>query len=492
MKAIPKGILLLIVTLILSVSIHGQEDQKKDGNEFRKEFEAFKSGIEKDFKAFKDRNDSIFITFLQGAWKEYELFVTEKEIRPKPLEQPVWDGENESHGEIPLQEKELEKEEQQPPRSQGSAPKAGRAEEAVVFPSAPMPFFGAMVDVPLASCNQEPMSSPTSQRVTEFFDYLASDIITRKSIAINNDIADKRKLNGWGTFQLLEQLSGKYYADRNRRCLFIWYALLKLGIDARIGLNDEDICLFAHTDSEVFNNRFMLVNGRKYYLFTLGDDSPSIERIQTYEADYPASLAPLSLKLSMAPELGSDTFERKLDYEGGQISLLADLSLLDFYATYPDCRLEVYFSAPLSVKALDAFDRALGEGFSALDKTGKVNRLLNLLQYAFPYRLDEQQFGREKYMFAEEAIFYPYSDCEDRAVLLSRLIKHYTGLPVIGLDYPGHVAIGVALDKDIQGDFVYWEGKRYYVCDPSYVGAGLGFVMNETKGIQPGLIQINY
>lgn len=44
--------------------------------------------------------------------------------------------------------------------------------------------------------------------------------------------------------------------------------------------------------------------------------------------------------------------------------------------------------------------------------------LLHYLHRAFPYKTDEAQFGIERTLFAEEMYYYPYSDCEDRSILL--------------------------------------------------------------------------
>ena len=75
--------------------------------------------------------------------------------------------------------------------------------------------------------------------------------------------------------------------------------------------------------------------------------------------------------------------------------------------------------------------------------------------------------------------FYPYSDCEDRAVLFSRLVDMLTGLPGIGLSYPGHVAAAVKLPEEVKGDYVKYGRELYTVCDPTYMGAGIGRGMPE-------------
>lgn len=46
------------------------------------------------------------------------------------------------------------------------------------------------------------------------------------------------------------------------------------------------------------------------------------------------------------------------------------------------------------------------------------------------------------------------------------------------LDYPGHMATAVSVGKDqIRGAYVELNGKKYVVCDPTYVNAEAGRMM---------------
>ena len=82
------------------------------------------------------------------------------------------------------------------------------------------------------------------------------------------------------------------------------------------------------------------------------------------------------------------------------------------------------------------------------------------MQTSFNYKTDDGQFGEENYLFPEETLHYRYSDCEDRSILFTWLVKNILGLDVIGLDYPGHVAAAVALDNPVSGDSVTYKEKK--------------------------------
>lgn len=104
-----------------------------------------------------------------------------------------------------------------------------------------------------------------------------------------------------------------------------------------------------------------------------------------------------------------------------------------------------------------------------------------LLQTAFEYKTDEEQFGGKRSLFADESLYYPYCDCEDRSILLSILVRDLVGLDVVLLQFPGHLATAVKFNEEVEGDWLDLEDGRYVVCDPTYIGAPVGMAMPEGK-----------
>jgi len=100
------------------------------------------------------------------------------------------------------------------------------------------------------------------------------------------------------------------------------------------------------------------------------------------------------------------------------------------------------------------------------------------------------QFGKENYLFPEETLYYPYSDCEDRSILFAWLVHSLLGMDVIGLDYPGHVATAVQFKGNVGGDAIQYNGRRYVVADPTYINASVGMTMPDFKNAKPGVIEI--
>jgi len=72
--------------LLLSTAIQAQVSDTT--SDFGKEFNAFNRQIQQEFSSFKNKNDSLFLVFLEQSWKKFEGEVAEKPVMPEPPVQP--------------------------------------------------------------------------------------------------------------------------------------------------------------------------------------------------------------------------------------------------------------------------------------------------------------------------------------------------------------------------------------------------------------------
>jgi hypothetical protein len=54
-------------------------------------------------------------------------------------------------------------------------------------------------------------------------------------------------------------------------------------------------------------------------------------------------------------------------------------------------------------------------------------------------------------------------------------VRDLLGLDVLLLYYPGHLATAVNFPTEVKGDFFMVDGLRFTICDPTFIGAGVGF-----------------
>ena len=164
-------------------------------------------------------------------------------------------------------------------------------------------------------------------------------------------------------------------------------------------------------------------------------------------------------------------------------------NLMDFYRDYPQCDVVIHYKAPMSEELREPLYAQLREAIAGKSEVEAANILLTFVQTSFQYMTDGDQFGYEKPFFPDETFYYPYCDCEDRAMLYSTLVKDLLGLDAILLDYPNHIASAVRFTEEVPGDAVVLaDGTRYVVCDPTYIGAPVGSCMDQYKTVGPQVI----
>ncbi len=167
--------------------------------------------------------------------------------------------------------------------------------------------------------------------------------------------------------------------------------------------------------------------------------------------------------------------------------------LISFYNDYPLTDIEVYFDASLSWELKEDLFTHFAPILGQLEKEeDQVQVILDFIYQSLPYMTDDEQFGGERYFFAEETIAYPYSDCEDRAVLFSHMVELLMNCPTIGIYYPNHISAAVCL-TDFKGDAVRYTygGRDFISCDPTYIHSLVGMAMNGFDHTQAKVIPVS-
>ena len=145
----------------------------------------------------------------------------------------------------------------------------------------------------------------------------------------------------------------------------------------------------------------------------------------------------------------------------------------------------MYSKASLSDLAKESLYPVLRKAIAGKTQAQAANILIDFVQTGFEYATDQQQFGYERPLYPDEALYYPFCDCEDRSILFACLVRELMGLDVVFLDYPEHLATAVHFTENVNGDYLVLEGNRYIVCDPTYIGAEIGMSMPKMRKYNP-------
>lgn len=308
------------------------------------------------------------------------------------------------------------------------------------------------------------------------YDALLSDCLkAKKTLGIGD----------WGYITLLGKVAKSVADGGNEAVLLQEWLLAQSGYHARMALSGKGVLqIWMPFDVLVYNLPYLELDGAMYFLVTDNDEDDN--ELQVLNRAFPGENLS-SLRVAGSPNLaykacGNKTLRSK-EYPTVVLHTEVNNNLITYYNDYPKVAgsWDVYATASLSDEAKRHLYPKLRNQLHGKDELQKVEMLLNWVQTAFQYKTDEEQFGSERSLFADETLYYPYCDCEDRSILLSVLVQDLVGLDVVLLHFPGHLATAVKFTTHVEGDYLDLEDGRYIVCDPTYIGAPVGMAMPDCK-----------
>lgn len=493
-----------MIVILFAALFFGIAAQCQTLEEFRKKREAEMSAMKKgqhvfmqkmqeDFNAYVEKRDSEFAAFLAERWEQFQ---TMKGIPlpspPKPDLTPEFKPEQHT-GDImkmPVISPEVTTTEK--PGQDMRIPLIQKQDEKVFAEGkVRFEFFGCMVDIVFDSrMKASPPAAANPATISGFWTSMAQ---TNYAAMINSllDYKNKLNLNDYGYYMMLRKLAGTLYPQsENGEHLMTWVMMTRSGYKIRIAYSGDRISLLIPAYSTLYAINYLDIDGLSYYMER--DLGPSVF---TYDKDYPDAYGIIDFAVKSPLNLPKNDFRREVgfSFNGKPYSFVftVNRNLVDFYAEYPQTGLQARFDAAVSPETKESVLNALSPVVSRMSQPEAAGFLLGMSQLAFGYKTDQEQFGKEKYFFPEEVLFYPYSDCEDRAVWFSYLVQSLLGLEVVGIEYEGHVATAVKFNEEMAGDYVMHKGAKYVIADPTFQNAPVGMAMplyrNSTgKVIEPG------
>lgn len=469
-----KVYLSFIMLPTLSLSSYSQV---KKQDELINQFEQFRTGIQKKQQAFIDKNDSIFLTFLQQSWKKINLI--KNELR-RPLKSPV-------QPELPdsvfkTDNREILVDTSMADKNGNFLASNYLIEDDIEYASISyrkgFHFYGIEDQLEVRPDLLPQLKTISSKSIADFYSGLAKNKeYWSEQIETLQGMRSKYLLNDWGFYQLSSKAANVFYDGANERRLLSWYILLRAGFKVKVGYNDDLVYILFPTKEKLYGTPYFKEDGDVFYV--MEENRVALEDMQTYEGNYPGNIKFISLALSEYPLLQGDKFTKTLTYKGTSFEFAFNRGVLDFLASYPQCDLRIYFGPGVTSQNQKKLDDYFLPKLKGLNKRSSIDLLLDFCQFTFPYATDQSQFGKEKYLFAEQSLYFPANDCEDRTVFLSFLIQRYLNLSTVALDFPGHVNLGVLLNEPFSGTYITYNKSKYLICDPTYINAKSGMLSQE-------------
>mgnify|MGYP007111988516 FL=1 len=400
-------------------------------NAYLRDFEKYRKSAEYDFNKFKSQNDSAFLKFLEQTWQEFDIFKNVQPVKPKPKDQPIFqveslDGKKSPNSIIADQTSLVIHEKELFIDTVTQEFKIKGFKSNAILKS--INIFGSNTNLFYYPTKLPKLTSLNEKSIYTFYkELLTNNIIWDYNINEFEKIKVTSNFNDWGYYLILSKAAESIFSNKNEEILFIWYALIKSGYCLKVGFNNESLFLLVPSKEVLYGIPYLTDKGIHYYVLNYEENQP--DHLKTYQGFFTNNAKVFSFKLSGIPLISSEKIEeRELTFNQEKVNLVFNKEYLDFLNIYPQCDLNIYFDLPLSSSILTTLSKLFIPIFQGKTSIEKINILLAFIQKAIPYKTDQEQFGKERYMFAEESLFYPYSDCEDRTVLLGQLVTYFTCL----------------------------------------------------------------
>lgn len=487
--------LLICITLILP-SIGYSQNYDEYLSRALKEYDAYKNDAFSEYEAYRAAANAEYADFMSKPWKKEETHSPLKAPEKKPDVPPVI---------LPdLDEIEI--------------PKDNEIEIAdinpIIIDDSPIPIvpivykpkpsektidfvlYGTKCGVRFDKTKKSSLGGINEKDASKFwknlssgdYDNVLADCLT---VRTNLDLCD------WAYYKLVGTASKTIYTGKNEANMLWAWLLSQSGFKIRLGRSGDRILLLVSACEDICGYQYLVLDGSRYYILENSNNSS----IYVFDKEFPQEK---SLRLSYT---GANKLENRpagkralksRRYENVSVIADANLNLLELYSEYPAAyrnndvhtTWNIYANAPASEEMRETIYPVLRASIEGKTEREAANILINFVQTAFEYKTDDEVWGEERSFFPDETLHYPYSDCEDRAILYSRLVRDLMGLNVVLLYYPGHLATAVEFNESITGDYVILSGHRYLVCDPTFINAEIGRTMPGMNNDKVHIIQL--
>lgn len=358
-------------------------------------------------------------------------------------------------------------------------------------------YFGSQMQVRVPSATTFAVSSADADAVASAWSRLSNPEFA-PMVADIQKLKSKLQLCDWAYLQLIDAFAKTYGKNHNEATLLTAYLFSQSGYKIRIARTASGLEMLYNSRHNLLEHPYYILDGEYYYPLNKNLSGT----VSICEAKF-AKEKSLSLWVNALPQVNNgESPSRHVSskrFPDFSVDYTVNKNLIDFYNTYPTSvlgsdfmtRWAMYAETPVSEHIRSTLYPRLKSMIAGLDQLQAVERLLNWIQTGFVYEYDDKVWGGDRAFFPEETLYYPFCDCEDRSILLTRLVRDLLGLKCLLIYYPGHLAAAVAFNAPVSGDYITVGGTRYTVTDPTFIGAPVGRTMTGMDNSSAKVIILN-
>lgn len=489
----------LFFGLHCSATVYSQNNAIQEYSKFRQE-------VQKKYADFRQQCNAEYADFLKTAWKAYD----QGPVLPKPQDEkrpPVVMPKEDREKPIvpkPVTINDVIEPVQPEPQPKPITPilEKNSSEESKLSFS----FFGTegLVRIPanipdeLTMLNTQ-LSNEQLSKAWETLSMGSYDNLIHDCLALRM----KQKLCDWAYILMLRELTETLLKGRcNASTMLMAWLYCQSGYQMRLALDQSKLYLLMGTEHHIYGWPYYAIGGHEFYpLLHKGEQIKN--KVSVCGASFPKE-QPMSLYINDAQMFTEkNCAERTIKsekYKDTKVTVSVNQNLMDFYSTYPTSmigkdvctRWAMYANTPMAENIKKHMYPQLNKYIQGITQLEAANILLNWVQTGFIYEYDDKVWGGDRAFFAEESLFYPYCDCEDRSILFTRLVRDLLGLDCLLVYYPGHLAAAVCFTDKVNGDYIDLGHQRFIITDPTYIGAPVGTTMPDMDNMKAKVIILHW
>ena len=479
-----RSLYVIIFCALISSQVKAQSSYEEFRNRVQNNYNKFKEQRNKEYEEFRNRMNAKYAALIKDSWERMNaLKGIPKPKEDKPVPPTIYPEEDKNK---PIKDNPLPYDKVIPVVKPKPSPKPVVPIEEDSRPVEKY-FYFTYINTPLkvrldnsqrftmSGCNENEMSLIWERLSEPEYNNVINDCLR---------IREEHKLCDWAYLSMLDTMSKKFMQGRtNEATMFMAYIYSQSGYKMRLANDGSRIYMLYASRHVIYNKSYWVLDNEIYFPYDCDCKSLKI-CAATFPDEQPLSMQITSEQLLEMVSSPERTLKSRR-YADVNAVVQTNENLIKFFNTYPTSGVEedfgvrwaMYANTPLSEKAKSTLYPSLRRSIRGMNELDAVNRLLNFVQTAFVYEYDDKVWGHDRAFFADETLYYPYCDCEDRSILFSRIVRDLLGLEVVLIYYPGHLATAVKFNQQVSGDYIQMNGKRYVVCDPTFIGAPVGATM---------------
>lgn len=288
----------------------------------------------------------------------------------------------------------------------------------------------------------------------------------------------KENLDDWIFYQLIRKTANQLCPKAENfelYTLYKWFLLSKCGYDAQLAICQNKLLFYVRTEDNIYDIPYYKSQGKQYVCLNYHDYGSKIDfanlnffavNIEITEAQKQFSYCVTNL-----PNFKKESYtEKDINFRYGNknyaFRVLINPEISTIFANYPVVDYEQYFNIPMSKATYNSLIPELKKALAGMTEKKGIDYLMRFSRDVFAFKSDQEVYGKEKRLSAEQTLLSTQSDCDDRAAFFFNLVKEIYNLPMIVVSYPTHVTIAVQFDK-FSGAPIVYQGKKYYICEPT-------------------------